>query len=227
MIAAHLLAVAAFGIVMYDQRGAGEEVCCDWLSPGLHPVLMMFGFVWIGPWGALAYVTYEQILGLPHFRAKMLHFMLQTLALIQGILGFVTKYDSVSPTHFRTIHSQMGIMLIGLYAVQWLGGFVSFVLPNLVSIRMKRKMVPIHAFLGCVALCSTVAVVVTGVVAYKGFKTNTDDMASWERFCAAAFLTFFMAVAVIAALVLNRDPDLTVSDRKPLVNEQTSKYTTG
>lgn len=224
VVIAHLLGIGAFGIVLYDQKNAGEDVCCGWQTPGLHPVLMMFAFVWIGPWGALAYKTYETILGLSHFKAKTLHFILQTLALGQGLLGFMSKYTAGEDNellHFRSNHSQIGLVVIVLYVIQWLVGFLTFVLPAC-SRRTKKNIRPVHAFLGSVALCLTVVAVATGVVAYRGFVTDPGGgRKSYDTFCTASFLTALMAILIAAVFSMKSQAnDEGISESKPLINDK-------
>lgn len=223
VVLAHVLGVAAFGIVLYHEKSTGD---IPWESPGLHPVLMMFGFVWLGPWGAMAYRTYEKLLGMSHARAKMLHLLLQTFALFFGLLGVTSKYKG-SAVHFRSLHSQMGILVTVLYVVQWIGGFTTFFLPGFAPLRLKRAMVPIHAFTGSVSLILTLAVVYSGVVSYVGKSTDAqniapNDLTKFDRFNAAAFLTVLMGVLVMAVLSKrgNGGNGTTVAERAPLVNEK-------
>lgn len=226
LLLAHVLGVAAFGIVLYHEKSAGD---IPWESPGLHPVLMMFGFVWLGPWGAMAYRTYENLLGMSHSRAKMLHLLLQTFALFFGLLGVTSKYQG-STVHFRSLHSQMGIFVVVLYILQWIGGFLTFFLPNFAPLRLKRAMVPIHAFTGSVSLVLTLAIVYTGVVSYVGKSTDAqniapNDLTKFDRFNTAAFLTVLMGVLVMAVLSKRSSGGngSTVVERAPLVNDKPNK----
>lgn len=72
-----------FGLVLYTVREKYDaSYCCDWKSNGLHPVLMVFAFGWLGPWGSLAYKTCECMMGMSHREAKLIHGVLQTGALV-------------------------------------------------------------------------------------------------------------------------------------------------
>jgi hypothetical protein len=59
-------------------------------------VLMVFAFGWLGPWGALAYTTYEKILGLSHKSAKRIHFLLQTGAFLTALIGVTSKVQGIN-----------------------------------------------------------------------------------------------------------------------------------
>jgi hypothetical protein len=46
----------------YNEHSKGFGVCCKWESPGLHPVLMAFAFVWLGPWVCLPAAPFAFVL---------------------------------------------------------------------------------------------------------------------------------------------------------------------
>jgi len=214
-IAAHALAITMFGTVLYDQKMKGNPVCCEYKSPGLHPVLMTLAFGWLGPWGALAYKTYEHMLGLSHLKAKIFHFILQTLALGFGWFGFVSKYEG-SDVHFRSLHSQMGIGVLALYSAQWLVGVTTFLF-NIVPQSFKPKVAVGHAFVGSTSMVLSFATIYTGILSYVGKTTDQgDDFRTFDRLNTTAFLSIILGMLVMYLLGQKK---MLSPDRAQLLND--------
>eukprot|EP00729_Bicosta_minor_P014918 gene14918-33305_t len=196
-IAAHLLGVIVFILVLDIARTKYDDTfCCAWGSNGLHAVVMTFAFAWLGPWGSMAYKTYEILLGMSHDGAKKVHFGFQTAALMAAYVGLASKrygLNAGGTAHYRTAHSWVGLVALILYTVQWLF---------------------FHVFAGFSSLVLTLAAICMGILATVSFGpyANPDDDGSgptairWEWFNAVVIFTIFLGMSVSAVFYIAPKP---------------------
>jgi hypothetical protein len=106
----------------------------------LHPVSMALAFLLLAPLAASAFALRDAAAHVTsaegrdaaasHARAKVAHAALHLGALLLGALGarsiWLTHERSAFRFHFQTLHSWVGVAVLGLYAAQWLVGAVVF-----------------------------------------------------------------------------------------------------
>eukprot|EP00037_Helgoeca_nana_P003970 m.42455 g.42455 ORF g.42455 m.42455 type:complete len:247 (-) comp14494_c0_seq1:147-887(-) len=192
VVTAYLLAAIIYIIILHNEHSKGFGVCCKWESPGLHPVLMAFAFVWLGPWASMGYASLEWVGGLSHSQAKMAHLAMHTLALICGWLGFASKYEGSENggvAHFRSVHSLIGILVLVGYTLQWFVGAIVFI-PSGVDPVYKRFVHGWHGPTGLTIMVLSFTTVVTGALTYTG-KTS-DANYSQENFNAYVLVSFLL-----------------------------------
>jgi len=203
----HMLAVGAAFMVGYliytHYRGSLPPNHRVFHSFGMHPIFMASAFLFLSPLGALSYKTYEHVLGVKHGCAKLLHALFQTLALVCGILGFVTMWNvHKGGVHFQTAHSWIGAFGLGLFALQWLVGFLVYLLPKPASVKARARLMPVHVFVGGTATMLTMVSCATGVLALVWKPTaagGSTDMDVW-RF-ANMTASVIMALLVVIMFV--------------------------
>eukprot|EP00038_Savillea_parva_P014230 m.10370 g.10370 ORF g.10370 m.10370 type:complete len:250 (-) comp2740_c0_seq1:116-865(-) len=199
-MAAHLLGVVVFAIVLHNEHEKGTAVCCKWETPGLHPVLMVFAFAWLGPWASLSYTTLEWISGASHARAKSIHGALHTATLICAWLGFATKYqgsNSGGVEHFRSVHSMIGMLVLVAYTAQWLVGALVFI-PDGVNPMIKRMVHPWHGVSGLTLLVLSLGSIVTGALTYAGKSSDANlNRANFRAYATVSFLVLPLGMALV------------------------------
>ncbi|KAL0268656.1 UNVERIFIED_CONTAM: hypothetical protein PYX00_010505 [Menopon gallinae] len=133
----------------------------------LHPVLMVTGFIFFSGFSLLLYRICRCCRRL---YVKLGHAILHSLAIPCIVLGFLAVWDSKNlsqpkGTNFYSLHSWLGLVTIGLFLVQFLVGFFSFLI--LICCQGKTKscragLVPIHSSFGITIYMLAVATCLTG-----------------------------------------------------------------
>eukprot|EP00850_Spirogloea_muscicola_P024840 SM001616S02289 [mRNA] locus=s1616:540:2043:- [translate_table: standard] len=135
-----------------------------------HPISMVLGPVVLVSESALVYRTIEG----PHERKKAIHLVINVAALVVGVLGAIAVLrfhnESRPPIkNFYSLHSWFGITTLSLLVVQvqeslrsFLVGFTSFWYPGADG-PTRRKVLPLHRFLGVYAFVLALATAVLGI----------------------------------------------------------------
>eukprot|EP00035_Acanthoeca_spectabilis_P032146 m.17384 g.17384 ORF g.17384 m.17384 type:complete len:240 (+) comp5181_c0_seq1:183-902(+) len=222
--ATHLLACIIFFIVLSNEHSKGKPMCCNWESPGLHPILMVFAFVWLGPWASMSYTSLEWIFGMSHSQTKSIHLFLQTLAIAVGWIGFASKYEG-SSAHFRSVHSLIGMLVLVGYSVQWVIGTLVFI-PEGVDPSYKRLVHGWHGPAGLTLMVISFATVLTGSLSYAG-KTSDPSYSrdNFNSYTAVSFLLIPLGILMVFLVTTRpkgvKEPD--GQERAKLLNSTGSK----
>ena len=141
---------------------------------GTHPVLMATGFLVLAPAGACVYAIGDWIHGLEHqpsernqFAMKFSHALLHFCALVCGCFGvysiWLTHENEKTHFHFQTLHSWIGIGVLAIFGLQWLGGFCVFVLFDAKTVR--ARFVAVHVAMGRLLIYGGLIVCLLGSLA--------------------------------------------------------------
>jgi len=143
------------------------------LEFNLHPVLMILGFIYFMGQAMLMYRTCRCC---RRIWSKLLHTTFHLLAAPCIAIGFIATYDyhndrlkdnQPAPIpHFYSIHSWMGLTTMGLFALQFLVGFFSFLLLlccESATASFRAALVPIHSTFGITTFVMAVATACTGL----------------------------------------------------------------
>nr|XP_046242152.1 lysosomal membrane ascorbate-dependent ferrireductase CYB561A3 isoform X2 [Scatophagus argus] len=129
-----------------------------------HPVLMVTGLVVLYGYGAVLYripLTWGQN-KLPW---KLVHATLMLLALVLSIVGLCAVFDfhnAKNIANLYSLHSWIGITATALFAIQWVVGLTSFLLPcSPTSLRKLLK--PIHVWFGGSILTLSIVACISGI----------------------------------------------------------------
>lgn len=129
-----------------------------------HPVLMVTGLLVLYGNGAVLYripLTWGQN-KLPW---KLLHAGVMLLALLFSVLGLCAVFDfhnAAQIPNLYSLHSWIGIATTALFAMQWLGGLVVFLLPcSTMSLRKLLK--PFHVWMGASILSLSIVACISGI----------------------------------------------------------------
>jgi len=210
---AQLLLHGALGLVLfwvlYFRGGFGWQESPK-LEFNYHPVLMITGFVYLGGNALLSYRSYGCC---RHVYRKLFHTIFNILAVPAIVMGFLTVLDShnlaIPPIpNFYSLHSWMGLTTMGLFALQLVVGFFSFIILLCCSAKTascRAALVPIHATFGLITFLMAIATCVTGLTEKAIFTLGKEYSKLGEEAVVINVLaaTLLAMVIVIPVLLLN------------------------
>lgn len=157
----------------------------------LHPVLMIVGFVYCMGQSMLMYRSCRCCRRIAN---KLLHTVFHLLAMPCIALAFVAVWDSHnlrtvqnSPApipNFYSLHSWMGLATMGLFALQFIVGFFSFLLLlccESATASFRANLVPIHSTFGITTFVMAIATACSGLTE-KAFFTLSIGYKEWVKF---------------------------------------------
>lgn len=123
--------------------------------------------------GAVAIFCFKMLPG-GHFFKKIMHALFHTLAVacsVAGLIFMVWWKVKTGNEGFWSLHSWIGIAVLVLYWVQFLGGFLAFLLPGpfLIAKRIRAKFVLLHRHAGLIIWVCVAATLVTGIVSRQWY----------------------------------------------------------
>jgi cytochrome b-561 len=115
----------------------------DWKTNpfSYHPLLMTVGLLFCYGNAIVVYRTFKQT---PKLTVKILHAFLLLSSFIFAAIGFVAIVRSKlegKRAQFMTYHTWIGLATLILFALQWICGFISFLLPKL-SLELRQAYMP-------------------------------------------------------------------------------------
>ncbi|CAN1180647.1 Transmembrane ascorbate ferrireductase 1 [Linum perenne] len=192
---AHAIAVVAAVLVLVwcisFRGGLAWEDSNKNLIFNLHPVLMLIGFIIIGGEAIISYKS----LPLEKQVKKLIHLILHAVALALGILGIYMAFkfhNESGIANLYSLHSWLGILVISLYGIQWIYGFIIFFYPG-GSTTLRSASLPWHVLLGLTAYILAVATAALGFLEKLTFLENSG----LAKYGSEALLVNFTAVATV------------------------------
>ncbi|XP_078572100.1 transmembrane ascorbate-dependent reductase CYB561-like isoform X2 [Branchiostoma floridae x Branchiostoma japonicum] len=158
------LGVAAIAMVCYWTAhyrggfawdGTGQEF--NW-----HPVFMVVGMVFLYGNAILTYRVFRDQVKLG---VKILHTVLQIAALIFSIVALVATFDFHNANgiaNMYSLHSWIGLIVVILFALQWVLGMSTYLLP-FASRWIRTLFMPYHRFFGLVIFAMSIATCLMGL----------------------------------------------------------------
>merc|ERR1719225_850845 len=127
--------------------------------------------------------------------SKLLHTMFHLLAIPCIVIGFFATWDyhnnrtdengQPAPIpHFYSLHSWMGLTTMGLFALQFIVGFFSFLLLlccESATASFRAALVPIHSTFGITTFVMAVATSCTGLIEKAFFTLSSDPNTPQEN----------------------------------------------
>uniref|UniRef100_H2Y926 Cytochrome b561 domain-containing protein n=1 Tax=Ciona savignyi TaxID=51511 RepID=H2Y926_CIOSA len=135
--------------------GSGKEF-------NLHPLCMICGMVFLYGEAALVYRVFRQT---EKLKAKIIHASLLLLAFIAIVVGLVAVFQfhhKMHITNMYSLHSWFGMITVLLFCLQFLLGFLSFLLPG-ARPSIRSFYLPLHQFFGGGILTLAVISVISGI----------------------------------------------------------------
>jgi len=192
-----VVGLVLFWVIQYHSK-ADKPWPFSWkvdpeLEFNLHPFLMVMGFIYFMGQAMLMYRTCRCC---RRIWSKLLHTTFHLLAAPCIAIGFVAVYDyhndrtdkegNPAPIpHFYSIHSWMGLTTMGLFALQFLVGFFSFLLLlccESATASFRAALVPIHSTFGITTFVMAVATACCGLTEKAFFSLSSVNYSKWVPF---------------------------------------------
>lgn len=137
-----------------------------------HAALMLLGFIFLNGQAMLIYRSFQCC---SKIYTKILHtilFVLATSAISLGLILGYTAQDNVGPSskpimHFYSLHAWTGLATVGLFVLQFVFGFVSFLIllccDNATS-KFRAALLPIHKTFGLTIFSLAIATCLMGLL---------------------------------------------------------------
>ncbi|XP_059476493.1 plasma membrane ascorbate-dependent reductase CYBRD1 isoform X1 [Neocloeon triangulifer] len=214
VVVASILLLGALGLVIfwvfYYRNGVG------WLDePELlfnyHPILMIGGFITLSGFSVLMYRICRCC---RRIYVKLLHTFFHLLAMPCIALGFIAVLEShnrATPEpipNFYSLHSWMGFVTMGLFALQFVVGFFSFLVLlccESATASFRAALVPIHATFGITTFLLAVATCLTGLTEKVIFTLKSEYSGLPEEgIVVNALAMVLVAIAIFVSYALAR-----------------------
>ncbi|XP_018575413.1 cytochrome b reductase 1 isoform X4 [Anoplophora glabripennis] len=204
------LALTLFWIIKYHDGFSWRENPKKQFN--LHPVLMVAGFITFSGFSILLYRICRCC---RRIYVKLLHTVFHALAIPCVAVGFVAVLDShnlnepAAIPNFYSLHSWIGFVTMGLFAIQFVVGFFSFLVLLCcegATAGFRASLVPIHASFGLTTFMLAIAAAVTGLTEKAIFSlgarySTLDD----ESIVVNTIGMSLIALAIVVAYILQRD----------------------
>lgn len=161
-----VLCLALYWVVQYRGGFAWREDPTKEFN--FHPVLMIAGFIFFMGNAMLVYRVFRCCNKLP---AKILHTYLYLMAVPCIVVGTIAVFDShnlkkpAPIPNLYSLHSWLGLITMGLFALQLVVGFFSFwilLCCEQGTNAFRAGLVPVHATFGMITFMLAIATAVTG-----------------------------------------------------------------
>ncbi|XP_076327036.1 uncharacterized protein LOC143233973 isoform X2 [Tachypleus tridentatus] len=142
----------------------------------LHYVLMIGGFIFFNGQAILAYRCFSCC---KKIYTKVVHSSLFILAISSVTVGLVAAIQAKeSSTHFYSLHSWIGLATVGMFALQFLVGFVSFLVLlccDNASAKFRQRLLPTHITFGLIIFGMAIAACLTGLMQTARQRLSGED----------------------------------------------------
>ncbi|ELU15425.1 hypothetical protein CAPTEDRAFT_176367 [Capitella teleta] len=189
----HLLAIVTLVLVgvWRGQYGGGF----DWATEAKNYHIMSMSIA-ILVFYAYGLISYRLMHNTKKMTAKIVHTIVHVSALIAMIFGLNRVWGSVNLT---SLHSWVAFATVILFVIQWLVGFVIFLLPGL-SKGIKAWYKPNHVFWGVAIFACGCAAILTGAME----KASSNNAGSTEAYLANSFALGVLATGISVAYITYR-----------------------
>lgn len=189
-----------------------------------HPLFMIIGMVFLYGNAIIAYRIFRND---KKIYIKLLHAGLQGLVLIFTGVGLKAVFDSHNfnahgpVKNLYSLHSWLGLAAVILFALQWVMGFVTFLLPWCGSgIRAFFK--PIHVYFGTAIYLLAIATALTGMTEKAHFVLENNYQNSPPEGILINVLGLFLVALAMTVTFIVVNPNY---KRQPLPEEETIQLT--
>jgi len=178
----------------------------------LHPVLMVTGLVFFAGHAMLAYRQWRCC---NHSTIKLVHTLYHIMAVPCIAVGLIAVFDFHNynkPTpipNLYSLHSWMGLVTVGLYGLQFVVGFFSFLILlccDTGTARFRASLVPVHSSFGIITFFLSIATCLTGLTEKVLFTIKeTYSSLGEEPIVVNVFAMCLVATAIVVGALLLLD----------------------
>ncbi|XP_015788112.1 probable transmembrane ascorbate ferrireductase 2 [Tetranychus urticae] len=137
----------------------------------LHAILMIIGFVFLN---GQAMLVYKLLHRCRKIYVKIIHciiFVCSISAITIGMVAGIQAQHNMAPgatiRHFYSLHSWVGLVAIGLFALQFVAGFVSFLILlccDKATANFRARLLPTHVTFGLIIYSLAVIASISGLL---------------------------------------------------------------
>lgn len=223
---ASLLLVGALTLVLfwvlYYREGFGWREA-PMKQFNLHPALMVAGYIFFSGFSLLFYRICRCC---RKIYVKLFHGLFHALAIPCVVIGFLAVYDYhnlMQPPipNFYSLHSWLGFVTSGLFAIQFVVGFFSFLILLCcegATAAFRSFLVPIHSTFGIITFMLAIATCLTGLTE-KAIFTLGDKYSQWpqegtqEAIIINALAMVLVGLGILLSYAVRRDTLRVLSDK--------------
>jgi cytochrome b-561 len=215
-----LIMVILVGVWMGNYRGGFAWSSNPSLQFNYHPLFMTMGFIFFYGDSILLYRVFRNQ---SKIYVKITHGLMHVFALIFSTVGLKAVFDShnlANPPipNLYSLHSWFGLIVLILFCLQWLFGFISFLYPKL-SEDIRKAYLPAHRLWGIIIFimaCATALMGITekAIFSLKDYKDLPTEGKVLNMFGLMIALFCGLVVYLVTKYDYRRPPE--VDDHKPL-----------
>ncbi|XP_029848851.1 lysosomal membrane ascorbate-dependent ferrireductase CYB561A3 isoform X2 [Ixodes scapularis] len=173
----------------------------------LHYILMVGGFIFLNGHAMLVYRSFTCCKKIYNKVLHTIFFVLSISAITIGIVSAFQAHNNVAdPRHFYSLHSWIGLGTMGLFALQFVVGFISFLVLlccDKATVTYRQRLVPIHTNFGLIIFGMAAATCVTGLMQTATYRFNGKDGAPlYRELPEQGIFVNTIAIAIIALTIL-------------------------
>jgi cytochrome bd-type quinol oxidase subunit 2 len=148
----------------------------------LHAVLMMTGFIFLNGQAMLIYKSFQCCKKIYNKIIHCIIFVCSISAITIGVVAAIQGQHNVpkgaAPKHFYSVHSWIGLTAISLFALQFIVGFVSFLVLlccDRATSKFRAALLPTHVTFGLIIFHLASAACLTGILQTARYRLSGKD----------------------------------------------------
>jgi len=207
---AEILLAGSLGLVLFWVFNYHGGVA--WSGDGskqmnLHYVLMIAGFTFMNGHAMLVYRCFPCC---KKIYTKMVHTLLFVLSIACIAIGMYAAIDAHNdvpdPVHFYSMHSWIGLVACGLFALQFVFGFFTFLVLlccDNATAKFRQTMIPTHVTFGIVIFTVAAAASLTGLTQSARYRlSGKDGKPNYKNFPDQGIVLNVLAMCLIALTII-------------------------
>lgn len=168
----------------------------------LHYILMTGGFIFLNGQSMLVYRCYPCCKKIYNKVLHTIFFVLSISAITIGLVAAIQAQNSLpDPHHFYSMHSWIGLTAIGIFGLQFVVGFTSFLVLlccDTATAKFRQRLLPTHVTFGIIIFSLGSAAVLTGLMQTIRHRLS----AIYDQLGEQAIIVNAFAMCVVALMIL-------------------------
>lgn len=210
MLVSEVLLFGAIGLILYwalFYQGGVTWTGSRGLQLNLHYILMIGGFVFLNGQSMLVYRCYFCC---KKIYLKVLHTIFFVMSISAITIGLVSAIQANNNTphqkHFYSLHSWLGLTAIGLFGLQFIVGFMSFLVLLCCDERtakFRQRLLPTHVTFGLTIFSLGGAAILTGLMQTARHRFSGElGKPKYEELEEQPIVLNTLAMTVVALMIL-------------------------
>ncbi|GIY04431.1 cytochrome b reductase 1 [Caerostris darwini] len=206
---AEVLLAGALGLILYwvFRYHGGVAFAGDGSKQmNLHYVLMVAGFTFMNGHAMLVYRCFPCC---KKIYAKVVHtllFLASSACICIGMYAAIDAHnDGPKPVHFYSMHSWIGLVACGLFGLQFVAGFFSFLVLlccDVATAKFRQTMLPAHVTFGLITFVVGAIATLTGLTQSSRYRlSGKDGKPNYKDFPDQGIIVNVLAMCIIATVI--------------------------